>query len=685
MHLDSSAGQRTSVTARGRTCCRGHDSRWLGRERSTALSGSRQVRRRRGRTTCGCEVLAAGINFRDVLLALGMYPAEGATLGAECAGIVEAVGAGVSSLRPGDVVFGFAPGSLGTDATVPAAFVTRVPARVRVEDAAALPVAFLTAMYGLQHVAQIQPGMRVLIHAGAGGVGLAAIQIAQRRGARVLATAGSPVKRERLRALGVEHTFDSRSLAFADEILAITGGLGVDVVLNSLAGEFIPASLRALAANGWFLELGKRDIWTPEQMRAARPDVRYRAYDLGAEADADRSLVGRLLDDLCASLEDGTLRPLPVQTWPFHQVTDAFRVMAQARHFGKLVLRSPQMAGPNARRARVAGAEASYWITGGAGALGVRTARWLVEAGARHVVLTGRREPTPEAQRIIDQCIARGAEVRFRVADAADERAMTAVRDEILETMPPLRGVVHAAGVVDDGMLVHQTWARWRAVLQGKVGGARVLDALTRDLPLDFFVLYSSAGLLLGPVGQGAYAAANAELDAIAWARRSSGRPGLSVAWGQWQEAGMAARMVSAGCDPWSTRGLGWLVPGVAFAQLERLLSEGATHAAILPIDWNRFLSRLPAGVDADFFGAVAAARRHAPRTSRSGSDAGRHPGRSLAISAVGRTSRLDAHPPRGTCATRDRSGRGCRDWRADASERGRPRFADVRRVAQRV
>jgi acyl transferase domain-containing protein/NAD(P)-dependent dehydrogenase (short-subunit alcohol dehydrogenase family)/acyl carrier protein len=554
------------------------------------------------------RVLAAGVNFRDVLLAVGMYPAEGTPLGAECVGIVEALGDGVATLGIGDTVFGFAPGSHATEVNVPASFLVGLPAGLTVEQAAALPVAFLTAMYGLQEIAGITPGSRVLIHAGAGGVGLAAIQIAQRRGARVFATAGSPVKRARLQSLGVERVFDSRSVTFADEVLAATDGAGVDVVLNSLAGEFIPASLRALGAGGWFLELGKRGIWTPEQMQAARRDVRYRAYDLGLEAQADPSLVSRLLGELCTSLDTRELSPLPVRTFAFSDGAEAFRFMAQARHIGKLVLRSPHAATEESALVR---ADATYWITGGAGALGARTARWLVESGARHIVLTGRRSAVSEdAQRIIDECTARGAEVRFRVADAADETSMIAVRDEILEALPPLRGVVHAAGAVDDGILVQQTWPRCRAVLDGKARGARVLDAITRDLPLDFFVLYSSAGVLLGPIGQGAYAAANAELDAIAWARRSSGLPALSVAWGQWKDAGMAARMVSEGIDPWSARGLGWLEEKQALTQLELLLKDGATYAAVLPIDWQLFLSRLPGGVDPNFFAAVAPAKR---------------------------------------------------------------------------
>ncbi|MEP7049212.1 MAG: type I polyketide synthase, partial [Pseudomonadota bacterium] len=557
------------------------------------------------------QVLAAGVNFRDVLLTLGMYPGEGALLGAECAGVVSDVGAGVSAFAPGDRVFGFAPGSLASEVTVPAHFMTRLPAGLSLEDAAALPAAFLTALYGLQELAQIQPGSSVLIHAGAGGVGQAAIQIARRRGCRVFATAGSPAKRDLLRTLGAEAVFDSRSLAFADDVLAATQGKGVDTLLNSLSGEFIPAGLRALASRGWFLELGKRDVWTPEQVASARPDVRYRVYDLGSELDADATLAPRLLAELCAALADGSLRPLPVRSFGFAQVSEAFRSMAQAAHVGKLVLRAP-LTPSQAKPAALIQPDASYWITGGAGALGLHTARWLVSSGAKHVLLTGRTAPSLEARTLLAECAAHGARVEFRAADAGDAQDMMRVRDELVAGWPALRGVVHAAGIVDDGLLASQTWPRFRAVLASKASGARILDELTRDMALDFFVLFGSAGWLLGPFGQGAYAAANAELDALAWARRAAGYPALSVGWGQWREGGMAARLRESGHDSWSARGLGWLGAAEAFAQLERLLREQVTHALVLPIDWSRFLARLPAGVDAEFFRAVKPKLRRA-------------------------------------------------------------------------
>lgn len=550
------------------------------------------------------RVVAAGLNFRDVLMALGMVPGIPVSLGAECAGVVESVGSTVTGLRPGDAVFGFAPDSLATEVTVPAAFVARWPSELGpLEIAAAQPAAYLTALLGLHRLAGLKAGQRVLIHAAAGGVGMAAVQLAQRAGAIVFATAGSESKRALLRRLGVAHVFDSRSLAFADGIRELTAGEGVDVVLNSLAGDFIGASVGVLARRGCFLELGKRDLWTEAQFHAMRPDASYRIYDLGQQAHAERGLLGPLLAELLAALADGSLRPLPVRVFDFAQAADAFRFMAQARHTGKLVLRAPQAATTTAPLLRP---DATYWVTGGLGALGLHTARWLVNGGARHLVLSGRHAPGAAARAVLQDLEAQGATLLVRAADAGDVRQMRALLDEIAATLPPLRGVVHAAGALDDGVLLQQDTARFAQVLRGKAQGARILDALTRGLPLDFFVLYSAAGQLLGPAGQGPYAAANAELDALAHARRSAGLPALSVAWGLWREGGMAATMTGPGADIWTARGLAWIDTAPAFDRLERLLREGATQAAVLPIDWSRFRARLPAGLEPAFFPAPA-------------------------------------------------------------------------------
>lgn len=560
------------------------------------------------------RVTAAGLNFRDVLLALGMYPGTGIALGAECAGVVVERGTDVRDFSVGDAVFGFAPGSMANEVVVPAAFVTRIPAGVSAEAAAGLPVAMLTAWYGLHRLAGLKRGERVLIHAATGGVGMAAVQLAQRTGAIVFATAGSPEKRALLRTRGVEHVFDSRSVAFSREILASTGGAGVDVVLNSLSGDFIRASLDTLARGGRFLEIGKRGVWSPTEMASARADVAYHLYDLGADAVADRALLRPMLDGLCAALIDGSLLPLPVRIFDFDRAQDAFRFMAQARHVGKIVLRLPVSPGDDSPP--LVRSNATYLVTGGLGALGIHTARWLAKSGASHVVLVGRHAPIETAASAIRELEATGVCVRAFAADVADRDRMQEVLAEVRAALPPLRGVVHAAGVLDDGVVLQQDWTRSANVLRGKAEGAFVLHSLTADDTLDFFVLYSAAGVLLGARGQGAYAAANAELDALAYARRGMGLPALSVAWGAWSGAGMNAATSHRGAS-WMSRGLRPIDVARGFAELERLLRSGAVNAAVLPIDWTRFLASLPDGAHASFFREVSPRTTTAPTAPR--------------------------------------------------------------------
>jgi acyl transferase domain-containing protein/NADPH:quinone reductase-like Zn-dependent oxidoreductase len=565
------------------------------------------------------RVLSAGINFRDVLTVLQMYPGPTPPIGIECAGVVIEVGSAVGTLRVGDRVFGFAPASLATEAVAPAAFLARIPDGIPAEDAAGIAIAFLTAHYGLHRLAGLHSGQRILVHAAAGGVGLAAVQLAQRCGAKIFATAGSDAKRDLLRRLGVTHVMDSRTLAFADQVLAETGGKGVDVVLNALSGEFIPAGLRVLAPGGSFLELGKRGVWTAEDVAAIRPDVAYYPYDLGSLVQSDHTLLQPMYESILAALADGSLRPLPVTVFPLARVADALRYMAQARHVGKVVVQAAADDGRGGSTAISIPAAATYWITGGLGALGLDTADWLIRSGARYLVLTGRGAPSAAAALRIRNFERLGAFVRVFQADAADSDRARSILREIDQTMPPLRGVVHAAGSLHDAVLTNQRWDEAREVLRGKVHGAWLLHTLTRDLPLDFFILYSAAGVVLGAPGQGLYPAANAELDALARFRRRLGLKALSVAWGRWSGAGMAFDLAEHGQDVWKARGLRDIDPAEGFVQLQRLLADHTPYGAVIPIDWRQFLRRLPSGADRDFFAAVApveAGSREAVRSS---------------------------------------------------------------------
>jgi myxalamid-type polyketide synthase MxaB len=539
------------------------------------------------------RVRAAGLNLRDVLHALDLLPDTAAAMpfGFECAGTVAAVGSGVSGLAVGDeVLVGPTVGGMTSYLTVDAALAVRIPPGMSFEAAATVPLAFLTAYYGLHHLAGLRAGDRVLIHAAAGGVGQAAVQLARRAGAEVFATA-SPGKWDALREMGVAHVMNSRTLDFADQVLEATGGEGVDVVLNSLNGDFIPASLRALRRGGRFVEIGKIGIWDAEQVAALDRGIVYLPFDLGEVRASRPALVRSMLEELGRMLHEGEIQPLPFRSFPLDDAASAFRFMAQARHVGKVVLTTPDEPASADRAAVTLREDASYLVTGGLGALGLHVARWMVEGGARDLVLVGRSAPGEGARDAIAEMKRAGARVQVLQADVSDAEQAARVLEAARDGGPPLRGIVHAAGVLDDGVLLQQSWERFEGVLAPKVRGAWNLHRLTAGLPLDFFVLFSSAAALLGSPGQGSYAAGNAYLDALAHQRRGEGLPALSVGWGMWGGDGMAARASGRSQARRAEQGMGSIEPRAGVRVLERLLGENAAQVGVIPVDWPKFLA----------------------------------------------------------------------------------------------
>ncbi len=259
-------------------------------------------------------VQAIGLNFRDVLIALGAYPGEAAEMGGDAAGVVTALGEGVSDLSVGDRVFGMMGGGFASRVTTPAATLRAMPDALDFAGAATLPSTFCTAQAAFE-AADLKAGRKVLIHAAAGGVGLAAIQLARAIGAEVYATASAP-KRDYLRSLGITHVFDSRSTDFGAEVLSASGG-GVDMVLNSLTGEgFIEASLSCLADGGHFVEIAKRNIWSPEEMTEARPDLHYTILALDQWAVQEPERIGTLLEGIIEKLNQGAIKVLPKRLFP---------------------------------------------------------------------------------------------------------------------------------------------------------------------------------------------------------------------------------------------------------------------------------------------------------------------------------------------------------------------------------
>ncbi|MGE0533423.1 MAG: type I polyketide synthase [Pirellulales bacterium] len=565
-------------------------------------------------------VRAAGLNFRDVLNALGRYPGDPGDPGLECAGVVTAVGPGVTEPAVGDEVVATGFGLFSTYAITRAALAVRKPAALSFADAASVPVTFLTALYGLKHLAGLSAGQRVLIPAAAGGVGVAAVQMALAAGAEIFATAGSEEKRDYLRSLGVAHVLPSRTLEFADEVRRLTDGAGVDVVLNSLAGDYIPKSLELVRPGGHFIEIGKTGIWTTEQVAEFRPGVQYATIALDRMFDDEPELVGRLTRELMELLAAGRLQPPPRREFPLDDAVAGFRYMAQARHIGKVVLTLPAIAEcdtPAAAAPQVAArsgavrADATYLITGGLGGLGLLIADWLVERGARHLVLVGRRAPSESAAQRIAALQSRGAEVEARQVDAAKFDDVAVLVGEINRGSAPLAGVVHAAGVLDDGVLVGQTPERFARVFEPKVAGAWNLHRATLDAPLDSFVLFSSLASWLGSAGQGNYAAANSLLDTLAADRRARGLAATSIAWGPWAEVGMAAGLGEAGRRRFAAAGIELISPAAGLEALGKLLEQSEPDVAVLPVDWAKYLAS-SAGAEPPMLRELAAASRAA-------------------------------------------------------------------------
>ncbi|MGO9747294.1 MAG: SDR family NAD(P)-dependent oxidoreductase [Mycobacterium sp.] len=504
-------------------------------------------------------VAAVGVNFRDVLVALGMYPGGG-RLGAEGAGVVIEVGPGVTGLAVGDAVMGLL-GVVGSEAVVDERLLVPVPAGWPLERAAGMPVVFLTALYGLSVLAGLRAAERVLVHAATGGVGMAAVQLARHWGAEVFATA-SRGKWDTLRAMGFDddHIGDSRTLEFEQKFLATTGGAGVDVVLNSLAGDFTDASLRLLAPGGRFIEMGKTDPRDPQVIAEQYRGAQYRAFDL-IEAGPDPTAA--MLAEIMRLLSDGALQPLPQQAFDVRCAPAAYRYVSSARHIGKVVLTVPD--GPAETLSGCGGglAGGSVVITGGTGMAGSALARHLVDRyGVGHVVLVSRSGADAAG---VSELVARlnegGAEVSVVACDAADPDAVAALLARI-PAQYPLRAVIHAAGILDDGLISSLTPDRVDAVLRAKVDGAWNLHELTRDLDLSAFVVFSSMAGIVGTPGQANYAAANSFLDGLMTHRRAHGLPGLSLAWGLWEQASAMtshlgdrdkARMSRIGLAPLST------------------------------------------------------------------------------------------------------------------------------------
>ncbi|MGO3842750.1 MAG: SDR family NAD(P)-dependent oxidoreductase [Alcaligenes pakistanensis] len=560
------------------------------------------------------RTMAAGLNFRDVMYLMGLLPDEavengfaGASLGLEFSGVVTQVGADVKDVSVGQPVMGFGSSCFASHVVTRADAIAPMPEGWDFEAAATVPTVFFTVYYALTHLAHIQPGEKILIHGAAGGVGIAAIQLARHLGAEIYATAGTDEKRVFASLLGADRVFDSRSLSFAQDVMDATGGAGVDVVLNSLAGEAMRRSLDVLSPFGRFLELGKRDFFenTPIGLRPFKSNISYFGIDADQLLTGRPALAGRLFKEVMELFHDGALFPLPYRSFNAEHVVDAFRAMQQARHIGKLVvsLKDAQPSLPAPRAAAIdLSAQGAWLVTGGLSGFGLASAQWLVKRGVKSLVLAGRRgADTPGAQELLEQFQAQGCRVQVVACDVTDYTAVQAVVAQIQAGEAPLAGVLHAAAVFDDRLIANMDQDSLDKVLQTKLVGAWNLHQATQDLKLSHFVLYSSVTTAIGNPGQANYVAANAGLEGLTRLRQNLGLAASCIAWGPIGDAGYLTRNETVKDSLGKRLGKAPLQAELALDQLDRVLAVNGEVSIVANFDWNA-LARLLASAQSERF-----------------------------------------------------------------------------------
>ncbi|MBF0437480.1 MAG: SDR family NAD(P)-dependent oxidoreductase [Magnetococcales bacterium] len=552
------------------------------------------------------EVHAAGIGLRDVLR-VTQRDTEGTLgksffgdgIGREISGVVTRTGPGVHSPAKDQAILAILPGGFRSHITLPVNAIWTMPRPDRIGDAESggLPIAFLAAYFGL-HRAYLGTGERVLIHSAHCGMGLAAIQIAQWRGAELFVTADTPEKRQFLRSLGLRHVFDSRFPTYVEKIMLATEDRGVDVIFNTLGGEAAQKSVLALAPFGRFVELGRHGAlkdggWN---LASVERNISFMSVDLDHLARR-RDIMPFLLEEITELFRSGALKPIHTHQFPADRASEAFEHV-QSSQLGKAVLdmrgTGPMTILPQRKESPLFHADATYLITGGFGSFGLELAFWMGRQGVRQLVLTGRKgAASAEAKQAVITLESQGIRVMALAMDVTNSADVTRMINRIGRTMPPLRGVVHAAAVLDDGLIMDLDQTRMMRVLAPKALGAWHLHCATQSLKLDFFALFSSVSSLIGNAGQGNYVAANAFLDALAHMRRASGLPATSINWGALGEVGMAARdkEVERRLQRGGIHSIGIAQAMTAFA---RVLRWNPPQLGVVHLDWEAFSQTNP-------------------------------------------------------------------------------------------
>ncbi|HSS24972.1 MAG TPA: SDR family NAD(P)-dependent oxidoreductase, partial [Mycobacterium sp.] len=549
------------------------------------------------------RVAAAGLNFSDVLKAMGVYPGlDGAApvIGGECVGYVTAVGDEVDSVEVGQRVIAFGPGTFGTHLTTIAELVVPIPDALPDNQAATFGVAYLTAWHSLCEVGRLSAGERVLIHSATGGVGMAAVSIAQMIGARIYTTAGSDAKREILSGLGVEYMGDSRRVDFADDILELTDGYGVDVILNSLPGEAIQRGMQILARGGRFIELGKKDVYADANLglAALAKSASFSVIDLDLNLKLQPARYRQLLQHILQHVSDGKLQMLPVTEFSLHDATDAFRLMASRRHTGKIVISIPDSGSIEVAASPppqpLVSHDGGYLIVGGMGGLGFVVARWLAEHGAGFIVLNGRSAPSDDVAAAIADLNAAGHRIEVVTGDIAEPGTADRLVQAVEAAGFRLAGVLHSAMVLADEIVLNMTDSGARRVFAPKVTGSWRLHRATAGRDVDWWLTFSSAAALLGAPGQGAHAAADSWVEGLVAHRRSTGLPAVGINWGPWAEVGRA--------QFFADHGVALITAEEGLAAMQTVLAADRARTGVFSLDARQWFQSFPAVAGSSLF-----------------------------------------------------------------------------------
>ncbi|HEX2925560.1 MAG TPA: SDR family NAD(P)-dependent oxidoreductase, partial [Ruminiclostridium sp.] len=529
------------------------------------------------------EVMAAGFNFRDIIQVLNLMDDEANWFGLDCTGRVTRKGKKVQNFEIGDIVVAFAPDCFGKYVTVNTDFAIKKPDNMNIFEAATIPAAYLTAFYIMRYLVTLKKGNSILIHAGTGGLGVALINLAKNMGLVVYATA-SRHKRFLLRQLGVEHIFDSRSTEYSEQIRQMTNGEGLDAVVNSFTGEHISKNFSLLKSGGHFIEVGERSTLTPEQVAAYRTDVKYSAFALFDVIEANPKIMKEMFSQLDDLLKNGRIKPIPYQIFDKKYVKDAFRFIQKGKHIGKILLNFSE-------GQQEVGQKNTVVIAGGSGGIGWEVVKYWAKNHNDFLVILGRRPQTEEIYEKLNQIREQGKDIVYYSVDIGNINELSAVFEQIYAKLPPLKGIVHSAGVISDNLIRNESWDNVEKVISPKMYGVWNLHTLTCTKELEFFILFSSVTAVMGSIGVSSYAVGNSYMDGFAQYRRQLGLPCLSLNWGPWQSVGMLTRLNAIAKEIWTQNGFKTLSTEEGLQVFDEL-KEHNGNISIMPVDWSKWLKQ---------------------------------------------------------------------------------------------